>query len=75
MAQSDWIITVDTSLVHLAVACGRKVQLLLNLFPDERWVDLLSQEGSYRQLVTAYQQQHFHNWESPLRNLRQELEL
>jgi len=75
MAQSDWIITVDTSLVHLAVACGRKVQLLLNLFPDERWVDLLSQEGSYRQLVTAHQQQQFHNWETPLRSLRQKLEL
>lgn len=73
MNQCSEIITVDTSLVHLAAGCGRDVDLLLNQFPDERWQDLRQRNSSYEQYVTVHQQQAFHNWSEPLDILRDKL--
>lgn len=69
MQNCNYIASVDTSLVHLAVACGREVQLLLNKIPDERWLDLLSKQGHYQSHIKTYQQKEFHNWEDPINNL------
>ena len=73
MKQCSMIITVDTSLVHLAAGCGRDVDLLLNQFPDERWQDLRQRSSSYEQHVTVHQQQGFHDWSKPLGTLRDKL--
>lgn len=40
IGQCDQIVSVDTSLTHLAATSGRQVHLLLPLFPDERWVSI-----------------------------------
>ena len=69
MQECNYIASVDTSLVHLAVACGREVQLLLNKIPDERWLELLSKPGNYQKHIKIYQQEKFHNWEAPINNL------
>lgn len=74
MQQSASIATVDTSLGHLAVLCGREVHLLLPLWPDERWYDLLKQ-GVYQRLAKIHQQQKFHCWEKPLESLSRSLQL
>ena len=73
MAQCSAIATVDTSLGHLAVACGRQVQLLLPQFPDERWYDLLGRDGRYRQLVVPHRQEGFHRWQGALASLETKL--
>lgn len=74
MEQAQAIATVDTSLGHLSVLCGRKIHLLLPQWPDERWYDLLT-EGLYHQLTTVHQQSRFHSWEEPLLALSQQLDL
>lgn len=75
MRACNYIASVDTSLVHLAVACGRNIQLLLNKIPDERWIDLLTNPGNYRNHIELYQQERFHNWEKPINNLLNRMRL
>jgi len=67
--ECDNVATVDTSLVHLTVLCDRDVHLLLPRFPDERWLDLLSEPGIYQERVTAHRQQEFHDWRAALSSL------
>lgn len=74
MRRAEHIATVDTSLGHLAVLCGRRVQLLLPQWPDERWYDLLGQ-GVYHQGVQAHRQRYFHRWNEPLESLSRSLQL
>ena len=73
MRKCSMIITVDTSLVHLAAASGRNVDLLLNKFPDERWQDLCEKGSSYAQHVMVHQQKEFHRWNEPLETIRQKI--
>ena len=64
--QCKYIVSVDTSLTHLAATAGRQVHLLLPLFPDERWVELLAVPGVYRDWVVPHRQTRFHDWDAPL---------
>ena len=64
--QCEHIVSVDTSLTHLAAASCRHVHLLLPLFPDERWVELLEVPGVYQTWVIPHRQVHFHDWDGPL---------
>jgi len=73
--ECNHIVSVDTSLTHLAATCGRKVNLLLPLFPDERWIELLNVPGIYSDLVTSYRQASFHDWDLPLRSVSRALGL
>lgn len=75
MKRCRGVITVDTSLVHLSVLCGHDVQLLLPMFPDERWLELLSSETLYAKHVNVFQQKRFHDWSDPLQSLQQNLSL
>ncbi len=75
MRSCNYIASVDTSLVHLAIACGRIIQLFLNKIPDERWLDLLTNAGNYRDHVEVYQQERFHNWEKPINNFLNRMRL
>ena len=75
MEQCIRIASVDTSLTHLSATCGRDVDLLLPLHPDERWLELLQQPGVYQDHVTPHQQVSFHDWEQPLQSLSHSLQL
>ena len=75
ISQCKHIISVDTSLTHLAATSGRQVHLLLPLFPDERWVELLTVAGVYRDCVVPHRQTCFHDWDAPLRSVTEALGL
>ena len=75
IGQCKYIVSVDTSLTHLAATSGRQVHLLLPLFPDERWVELLAVPGVYRDCVVQHRQTHFHDWDGPLRSVDEALGL
>ena len=53
----------------VAATLGRQVQLLLPLFPDERWVELLAVPGVYGDWVVPHRQTCFHDWDAPLRSV------
>ncbi len=65
------VITVDTSLVHLAALSSEPALLLLPLFPDERWSELIKPESAYSRWVTTIQQKVFNNWTDPLKEVFQ----
>ena len=64
--QCEHIVSVDTSLTHFAATSGRQVHLLLPLFPDERWIELLALPGVYRDLVVPHRQICYNDWDAPL---------
>ena len=70
-----YIISVDTSLTHLAATSGRQVHLLLPLYPDERWVELLAVPGVYKEWVVPHRQTRFHDWGAPLFSVAEALGL
>ncbi|MBM5784438.1 MAG: hypothetical protein FJ076_06255 [Cyanobacteria bacterium K_DeepCast_35m_m1_288] len=71
LRQCRGTITVDTSLVHLAALSGEPVTLLLPLFADERWLELLQPGSAYHRWVTPLRQCRFHCWQEPLQQLLQ----
>ena len=73
--QCEHIVSVDTSLTHLAATSGRQVHLLLPLYPDERWFELLAVPGVYRDWVVPHRQTRFHDWDAPLRSVAEALGL
>ncbi len=68
----DLVISVDTSVAHLAGALGKTTWVLLPYMPDWRW--LLDREDSpwYRS-VKLYRQPHYGQWEPVLRRVAMEL--
>ena len=75
IGQCKHIVSVDTSLTHLAATAGRQVHLLLPLFPDERWIELLAVPGVYKDWVVPHRQTRFHDWDVPLRSVNEALGL
>jgi hypothetical protein len=73
LALVDLVITVDTSVAHLAGAMGRPVWILVPFSPDWRWT--LSGEGS-RWYATArlFRQPSLGDWDSVIDRLRGELQ-
>ena len=61
--QNSHVITIDTALVHLCAASGVEANLLLNIFPDERWQELNKPAHNYGQLVKLWRSPHFGSWE------------
>jgi tetratricopeptide (TPR) repeat protein len=60
-ALMDVVITVDTSVAHLAGALGRPVWLALTLNPDWRWL-LERSDSPWYDTVTLYRQQAAGQW-------------
>ena len=63
------VISIDTALVHLCAAMGQPVQLLLPLFADERWVELLAPGHSYATWVQVWRQRRYGDWAEVLSRL------
>lgn len=69
----DIIVTVDTSVAHLAGAIGKPVFLLIPFVPDFRW--LLKRETTpWYQSVRIFRQKNEDNWSPALKNIYEELE-
>ena len=69
----DLVITVDTSVAHLAGALGRPTWILLPYTPDYRW--LLDRDDSpWYPTVRLFRQSETRDYESVLKRVRAELQ-
>jgi FkbM family methyltransferase len=68
----DLVITVDTSIAHLAGALGKPVWLLLSTDPDWRW-GLHSETTVWYQSMRIFRQPKFRDWQSVLDRVSDEL--
>ena len=74
IAAMDLVISVDTSVAHLAGALGKPVWILLPLCPDWRW--LTEREDSpWYPTARLFRQPAIGDWDSVVERVRQELAL
>jgi Flp pilus assembly protein TadD len=73
VANLDLLITVDTSVAHLAGALGRPVWTLLPFAPDWRWM-LGRSDSPWYPTMRLYRQPKLNDWESVLRTVSADLE-
>jgi len=71
--QLDLIITVDTSVAHLAGAMGKPVWVLLPFAPDWRWL-LDRNDSPWYPSMRLFRQQERGNWTPVFNKVRQALE-
>lgn len=64
----DFIISVDTSVAHLAGALNKKVHLLLSFSPDFRWL-LNNKSTRWYPSFNIIRQEKFNDWQSVIDNL------
>lgn len=72
--QLDLVITIDTSVAHLAAACGKRVWLLVAKVPDWRW-GLDGDTTHWYENVTIFRQSDFDDWSGPLSSALRELQI
>lgn len=72
VAMLDLLITVDTSVAHVAGAMGKAVALLLPFAPDWRWL-LHRTDTPWYPSMRLFRQTTIADWDPPLDQLRQEL--
>lgn len=71
-AQCDLVISVDTSVVHLAGAMGRPTWVLLPFAADWRW--LLGRDDSpWYPSVRLYRQGHIGDWDGAMARVKRDL--
>ena len=68
IANLDFLIAVDTSVVHLAGAMGREVWTLLPAAPDWRWLACRADTPWYDSM-RLFRQSHDRDWSSPVREV------
>jgi len=68
----DVIISVDTSVAHLAGAMGKKLWLLLPYLPDFRWM-LNREDSPWYPSARLYRQEKINDWNAPLQKLKNDL--
>ena len=72
LKQLDVLITVDTSILHLAGALGIKTYALLQYDPDWRWMTGRDDTPWY-QSVTLIRQPTFGDWQSAMQELQKHI--
>ena len=72
MAHLDLVISVDTSVAHLAGALGRPVWTLLPFAPDWRWLRARSDSPWYPGM-TLFRQERRGEWKPVMENVREEV--
>jgi len=72
--QLDLIITVDTSVAHLAGAMGKPVWVLLPFAPDWRWL-LERDDSPWYPTMRLFRQQERGNWTTVFNEVNQALEV
>jgi len=72
MGHLDLVISVDTSVAHLAGALGKKVWLLLPYSPDFRWL-WDRRDSPWYPTMTLYRQPKPLDWESVISGVQQDL--
>ena len=72
LAMLDLIVTVDTSVAHLAGAMGKAVAVLIPFAPDFRWMYGRTDSPWYP-TMRLFRQAAIGDWDTPLERLRQEL--
>jgi len=73
ISQLDLVITVDTSVAHLAGALGKPVWVLIDYVPDWRWM-LDRVDSPWYPTLTLVRQIALGDWSAPLAQVRQALE-
>ena len=68
----DIIISVDTSVAHLAGAMGKKLLLLLPYLPDFRWM-LDREDSPWYPSAKLYRQEKINDWDTALEKLKADL--
>ena len=74
MMHCDLIITIDTSIAHLAGALGRPVWTALKYIPDWWWM-LNRNDSPWYPTMRLYRQNDFDKWNSVLTTIKKDLEL
>jgi ADP-heptose:LPS heptosyltransferase len=69
IAEMDLIITVDTSLAHLAGSMGQECWVMLPFNPDWRWL-LDRQDSPWYASVRLFRQKHIADWAGVLDDMR-----
>lgn len=72
IAHMDLVVTVDTSVAHLAGAMGKTCWLLLPYSPDFRWL-LERTDSPWYPTMTLFRQSIFNDWSSVIEDVRQQL--
>ncbi|HSD39167.1 MAG TPA: tetratricopeptide repeat-containing glycosyltransferase family protein [Rhodocyclaceae bacterium] len=72
LTQLDMLVTVDTSVTHLAGALGTPVALLLPFVPDWRWL-LQRQDSPWYPGMRLYRQPEIGDWGSVIQTVTREL--
>src|SRR5262249_2670638 len=72
LALVDLVITVDTSVAHLAGAMGRPVYILVPFSPDWRWT-LTGESSRWYPTARLFRQPSVGDWDSVIERLRGEL--
>jgi len=73
MANLDLVISIDTSIVHLAGALGRPVWALLSASPDWRWL-LEGSSCPWYPTMRLFRQAEKGNWIAVLLRIAEELD-
>ncbi len=74
MEALDLIITVDTSVAHLAGALGKPVWILLPHLPDWRWL-LERNDSPWYPTARLFRQERAGDWSTPLAKVQAELDV
>ena len=72
VAHLDLVVSIDTSVAHLAGAMGKPVWILLNNSPDWRWLHE-REDSPWYPTARLFRQSTFGNWQDVVSRVEREL--